>query len=54
MLDKLKTILKLNNPSLFRKQSYINGQWVSAENDETFAVLNPADGSLLAEVAELG
>ncbi|MCH8058076.1 MAG: NAD-dependent succinate-semialdehyde dehydrogenase [Proteobacteria bacterium] len=54
MLDKLKTTLKLNNPSLFRKQSYINGQWVSAENDETFAVINPADGSLLAEVAELG
>jgi len=54
MLDKLKMTLKLNNPSLFRQQSYINGQWVSAENDETFAVINPADGSLLAEVAELG
>ncbi len=53
MLDKLKTILKLNNPALFREQSYINGQWVSAENDDTFAVINPADGSLLAEVAEL-
>ena len=54
MLDKLKTTLKLNNPSLFREQSYIKGQWVSADNDETFAVINPADGSLLAEVAELG
>jgi len=53
MLDKLKTTLKLKNPSLFREQSYINGQWVSAENGATFNVTNPADGSLLAEVAEL-
>ncbi len=54
MLDQLKTTLKLNNPSLFREQSYINGHWVSAQNGGTFAVTNPADGSLLAEVAELG
>ena len=53
MLDKLKTKLDLNNPALFREQSYINGEWVSAVNGETFAVTNPADGSLLAEVAEL-
>lgn len=53
MLDKLKTTLRLNNPSLFREQSYVNGQWISADNGATFAVTNPADGSLLAEVAEL-
>jgi len=53
MLDKLKTKLDLNNPALFREQSYINGEWVAAVNGETFEVTNPADGSLLAEVAEL-
>ena len=53
MLDKLKTKLELNNPALFREQSYVNGEWVSAVNGETFEVTNPADGSLLAEVAEL-
>ena len=53
MLDKLKTKLDLNNPALFREQSYINGEWVSAANGESFEVTNPADGSLLAEVAEL-
>ncbi|MEE8496568.1 MAG: NAD-dependent succinate-semialdehyde dehydrogenase [Xanthomonadales bacterium] len=53
MLDKLKTKLGLNNPALFREQSYVNGEWISAVNGETFAVTNPADGSLLAEVAEL-
>ncbi len=53
MLDKLKTKLELNNPALFREQSYVNGEWISAVNGATFAVTNPADGSLLAEVAEL-
>jgi succinate-semialdehyde dehydrogenase/glutarate-semialdehyde dehydrogenase len=53
MLDKLKTKLDLNNPALFREQSYVNGEWISAVNGETFRVTNPADGSLLAEVAEL-
>jgi succinate-semialdehyde dehydrogenase/glutarate-semialdehyde dehydrogenase len=53
MLDKLKTKLELNNPALFREQSYVNGEWISAVNGETFAVTNPADGALLAEVAEL-
>ena len=53
MLDKLKTKLDLKNPALFREQSYINGEWVSAANGESFEVTNPADGSLLAEVAEL-
>ena len=53
MLDKLKMQLKLNNPALFREQSYINGEWVSGANNETFEVSNPADGTLLAEVAEV-
>ncbi len=53
MLDKLKIRLELKNPALFREQSYVNGEWISAVNGETFAVTNPVDGSLLAEVAEL-
>jgi len=54
MLDTLKTTLKLKNPSLLREQSYINGAWVAAENGETFAITNPADGSLVAHVPQLG
>jgi len=53
MLDQLKTKLELKNPALFREQSYVNGEWISAVNGEKFAVTNPADGSLLAEVADL-
>jgi succinate-semialdehyde dehydrogenase/glutarate-semialdehyde dehydrogenase len=54
MLDKIKTPLKLKNPDLLREQSYVNGEWLSAADKGTFAVTNPADGSLLANVAQLG
>ncbi|HMB59899.1 MAG TPA: aldehyde dehydrogenase family protein, partial [Xanthomonadales bacterium] len=54
MLDKIKTALKLKNPDLLREQSYIDGQWVSGAGGETFPVTNPADDSLLANVAQLG
>jgi succinate-semialdehyde dehydrogenase/glutarate-semialdehyde dehydrogenase len=53
MLDTIKTRLELKNPALLREQSYINGQWVSAEDGATFAVTNPADGSLVADVPEM-
>jgi succinate-semialdehyde dehydrogenase/glutarate-semialdehyde dehydrogenase len=53
MLDTLKTKLELNNPSLLREQSYIDGNWISAEDGETFDVTNPADGSLVARVPEM-
>jgi len=54
MLDTIKSSLKLNNPDLLREQAYINGEWVWADNGETFAVTNPADEALLANVAQLG
>ncbi|MDZ4728416.1 MAG: NAD-dependent succinate-semialdehyde dehydrogenase [Xanthomonadales bacterium] len=54
MLDKVKTQLQLKNPGLLREQSYINGQWINADDERSFAVTNPADNSLLANVAELG
>jgi len=53
MLDTLKTTLELNNPALLREQSFINGEWVSARDGQTFDVTNPADGSLVAKVPQL-
>ncbi|MDX7992821.1 NAD-dependent succinate-semialdehyde dehydrogenase [Xenorhabdus littoralis] len=41
------------NTSLLRQQSYINGQWIDAENKATFAVTNPADGSVIANVSNV-
>ncbi len=54
MLDTLKTTLKLKNPSLLREQAYIDGAWVGAAAGGTFPVTNPADGSLVANVPQLG
>ena len=54
MLDTLKTTLKLKNSNLLREQAYIDGAWVSAADGGTFPVTNPADGSLVANVPQLG
>ena len=53
MLDKTKTQLNLKNPGLLREQAYIDGKWVDADDGETFAVTNPADGSHVANVPEM-
>ncbi|HUF81644.1 MAG TPA: NAD-dependent succinate-semialdehyde dehydrogenase [Burkholderiales bacterium] len=54
MSDKTKTRLELNNPDLLRQQAYIDGRWVDADDGATFEVTNPADGSLVASVPEMG
>lgn len=54
MLDQTKTRLELNNPELLREQAYIDGRWVDADDGGTFEVTNPADGSVVANVPEMG
>lgn len=44
--------MQLRNPSLFRQQCYINGQWIDADNKKTFKVTNPFDQSMLGYVPE--
>ena len=46
--------LQLNDPSLFKTQACIDGQWVDADSGETFAVTNPANGEHLADIASVG
>jgi acyl-CoA reductase-like NAD-dependent aldehyde dehydrogenase len=46
--------MKLKDPSLLRTDAYINGEWVSAPDGRVFTVHNPADGSVIAEVADHG
>jgi succinate-semialdehyde dehydrogenase/glutarate-semialdehyde dehydrogenase len=43
--------LKLTDPTLLKTRAYIDGAWVDGDSGETFAVLNPATGETLAEVA---
>ncbi len=46
--------IKLSDQALLRTQSYINGQWIDADNGDTLAVTNPANGEVIAEVARCG
>ncbi|RMD70614.1 MAG: aldehyde dehydrogenase family protein, partial [Bacteroidetes bacterium] len=46
--------MKLKRPDLLQRSAWIDGQWTPAASGKTFAVRNPADGSVLAEVADCG
>jgi succinate-semialdehyde dehydrogenase / glutarate-semialdehyde dehydrogenase len=46
--------LPLKDATLFNTQSYIDGAWVDADRGNTFAVDNPADAAIIAEVACCG
>lgn len=49
-----QTAINLSNQSLFKQESYINGEWVGAQSGATFAITNPANGAFLTQVADLG
>ena len=44
----------LTDPALFRQQCCLNGQWQDADNRAVLPVYNPADGSLLGQVPDMG
>ncbi|HSW06708.1 NAD-dependent succinate-semialdehyde dehydrogenase [Aquabacterium sp.] len=46
--------LRLTHPSLIRSLNFIAGVWRGAAGGETFAVLNPADDSLITQVPDSG
>ncbi|WP_417840942.1 NAD-dependent succinate-semialdehyde dehydrogenase [Terasakiella sp.] len=46
--------LSLSNPSLLKSKAFIGGQWVAASNGKTLDVTNPADGSFLTSVPDMG
>ena len=46
--------LTLQDPSLLRTQSYIDGQWHDAPGGDTLPVCNPATGDTLCQVADMG
>ncbi|KZK91220.1 Succinate-semialdehyde dehydrogenase [NADP(+)] GabD [Pseudovibrio sp. Ad5] len=43
----------IQDKALVRSFSYINGKWCAARTDETFAVIDPANGDYLGDVAGL-
>lgn len=46
--------MQITDKVLLRTQAFINGEWVDADNGETLAVTNPANGEVIAEVAKCG
>ncbi|KAK3719486.1 succinate semialdehyde dehydrogenase NADP+ linked [Vermiconidia calcicola] len=43
----------LNDKSLFKQQSYVNGKWVDAKSGKTFSVDNPGNGQTLGTMPEM-
>jgi succinate-semialdehyde dehydrogenase / glutarate-semialdehyde dehydrogenase len=46
--------LRLKDSGLLVDQAYVGGEWVGADSGDTFPVLNPATGQLLARVPRMG
>ncbi len=46
--------MNLQNRALLRSTNFIDGKWAAADSGVSFAVLNPANGELLAEVPGCG
>jgi succinate-semialdehyde dehydrogenase/glutarate-semialdehyde dehydrogenase len=47
-------MLKLKDPSLFKQQAYVAGQWIAADNGKTIDVTNPANGEKIGTIPECG
>jgi len=45
---------QLTDPTLWKKQCFVNGQWVDADNGATLTVTDPASGEQLGTVPKLG
>ncbi|MDH4984286.1 NAD-dependent succinate-semialdehyde dehydrogenase [Aminobacter anthyllidis] len=53
--DSIHSLLgRLADPSLLRQQAYVDGQWVDADGKATQKVTDPATGSLLGTIPDMG
>ena len=46
--------MQLSDKNLLKTKAYINGAWVDGDGGDTFAVMDPATGKTIAEVASCG
>ncbi|SFG26647.1 succinate semialdehyde dehydrogenase /glutarate-semialdehyde dehydrogenase [Novosphingobium sp. CF614] len=46
--------MQLNDPSLFRQQAYVDGEWTDAMDGRTITVTNPATGQAIGSVPNMG
>jgi succinate-semialdehyde dehydrogenase/glutarate-semialdehyde dehydrogenase len=55
MLDSVTDLAALlKDPSLLVTRAYVAGEWIEADDGDTFAVVNPARGDEIARVPNLG
>lgn len=54
MSETFAARLGLKDPSLFRTQAFLAGEWVDADNGTTVEVTNPATGDLIGTVPNMG
>ena len=47
-------LMGINEFKIFRTQAYIDGVFVDASSKQTFQVINPADGTVVADVTDCG
>ncbi|MCM2328917.1 MAG: NADP-dependent succinate-semialdehyde dehydrogenase [Lysobacter sp.] len=53
-VDRKASPPALKDPSLFRDRCYLDGAWVDADSGRRFDVDNPADGSVVGSVPDMG
>ena len=46
--------MQISDQGLLKTQAYVDGKWINADSGETLAVINPATGDTIAEIAKCG
>jgi succinate-semialdehyde dehydrogenase/glutarate-semialdehyde dehydrogenase len=46
--------MQISDQVLLKTQAYVDGKWIAADSGETLAVINPATGDTIAEIAKCG
>jgi succinate-semialdehyde dehydrogenase/glutarate-semialdehyde dehydrogenase len=46
--------MQISDQGLLKTQAYVDGKWIDANSGDTLAVLNPATGDTIAEIAKCG
>jgi succinate-semialdehyde dehydrogenase/glutarate-semialdehyde dehydrogenase len=46
--------MQISDKGLLKAQAYVGGEWIDADSGETLAVVNPATGETVAEIAKCG
>ena len=54
MLDSTNLISMLSDPALLATKAFVAGEWIDADNGETFNIMNPARHDIVASIPDLG